>query len=294
MSPRKLKKSSAGKAPVLAAEMPSSSTSSLMFWLLIIGLCAGGYFYYQYQQNQQQALLERRVASDKQKAVVVVKQAPKKKRTAKTAQAEPSLAQEDGESDAELAAREAKERELILAAEELQELREQHEKAEFSKVYDDGEVEEEVQERTDNAVISSLASFEVFGAKPNEKAEYYIYYCSADWCGHCRKNLPAVQAEYKEMRRTRKVELILVAHDKTLVEAKAYAKKCKLKCPAVWADELKSKMFQSLPGYDSGCIGCKGIPHMYIVNAKGERLYERHGSFITEWKQYTVNNSDSK
>ncbi len=260
--------------------------------------------YYSYQQERAR---DARVAREERRAENAAIRAEKERsqqmkretarhRAEKTASSQHNEAEPDeepGETDLELAAREAKERELILAAEELQRLREMQDKADFRKTDDEEEILPE-EERAENSVVSALAAFEVFGSKVNKKAEYYIYYCSADWCGHCKKNLPTVKAEYAKMRKKGQVELILISHDKTQIEAKAYAKKSRLNCGAVWAEELKSKMFQSLPGYDAGCIGCSGIPHLYIVRADGTRIVEAHGSFIANWQQYIENDTKGK
>ena len=87
-------------------------------------------------------------------------------------------------------------------------------------------------------VVEALGKFKVFNSKPNLKAEYYIYLYSASWCGYCQQCMPVAVEQYKKMKASRKVELILICGDKSEGEGKSYLKSKKLKSPAIMFSEL--------------------------------------------------------
>lgn len=113
--------------------------------------------------------------------------------------------------------------------------------------------------------------------EPNTKAKYYIYLCSASWCGPCNKEMPDVVKAYEEMRKQGKTELILISADKTKDAAKAFLEKYKAEFPAVMGSDVSE---DNLPGYKE----VSGIPTAIFVNAKGEELTSGHGSMIAHWE----------
>lgn len=271
------------------------------FWLLLLVLCAGGYLYYDHaQEHNQQARAEQneRARAYKQKQEENARESQrlrsearqrvldKRQEQARKLEEHRAAEQACATAEAELAAREAKEREAILAVEELEHLRQLDEREQMLNPYrDELPAEEENTRPLKNAVVAALEQYDVFNAKPREKADFYIYLCSASWCPNCIKEMPTVVAEFKKMRRSGHVELILISYDKSLLEAKAFPKKYKLKCPTLWVEAMRQKTLQFLPGFsDDGC----GVPHVFIVDKDGRVITRGHGSIIKDWRYHTV------
>ncbi len=121
--------------------------------------------------------------------------------------------------------------------------------------------------------------------KPSKKAKYYIYLHSASWCGPCKALMPEIVKEYKKMKK-KKVEVILLGHDKTADEAVAYLEHYKAGFPGILASDPAGR---ALPGRDNGNFG---IPHATIVDEDGNVLYNGHGKGALEWKK--ICKSDKK
>ncbi len=112
-------------------------------------------------------------------------------------------------------------------------------------------------------------------AKPNTSVRYYIYLCSAGWCGPCNREMPHVVEAYKEMKESGLVELILVDFDRTREDAIAFINKYGVTFPALMAEDAAT-----LPGY----VSPRGIPTAIIVNAEGQVMMTGHGSQVLRWK----------
>ncbi len=126
-------------------------------------------------------------------------------------------------------------------------------------------------------VGTSLASLPIFnGIKPSTSARYYIYLCSAGWCGPCCRELPALVEAYKEMKESGVVEMVMVDFDRSPEDAAAFVKRYGVNFPASMSDNGVL-----LPGY----VSPKGIPHAMIVNAAGEVLVSAHADVIFQWKK---------
>ena len=137
-------------------------------------------------------------------------------------------------------------------------------------------------------VVEALGKFKVFNAKPNLKAEYYIYLYSASWCGYCQQCMPVAEAQYKKMKSTRKVELIVICGDKTEAEGKNYLKSKKLKSPAIMFAELQATQFQGLPG-----CGMPGYPAISVVDKEGNMIKNVVGAtavtdVLNSWRELTI------
>ena len=137
-------------------------------------------------------------------------------------------------------------------------------------------------------VVEALGKFKVFNAKPNLKAEYYIYLYSASWCGYCQQCMPVAEAQYKKMKGTRKVELIVICGDKTEAEGKNYLKSKKLKSPAIMFAELQATQFQGLPG-----CGMPGYPAISVVDKEGNMIKNVVGAtavtdVLNSWRELTI------
>ena len=170
-----------------------------------------------------------------------------------------------------------------------------------SKAADEDEMSEESAEDSEDAepeektkpsipkVVDALGKFKVFNAKPNLKAEYYIYLYSASWCGFCQQCMPDAVEQYKKMKASRKVELILICGDKSEGEGKSYLKSKKLKSPAIMFSELQATQFQGLPG-----CGMPGYPAISVVDKEGNMIKNVVGAtavkeVLNEWRDLTIN-----
>lgn len=136
------------------------------------------------------------------------------------------------------------------------------------------------------AVLAALENFKVHNAKVNTKAEIYIYLYSASWCRYCCECMPVAVEQYKKMKSSRKVEIILIGGDKTEKEAIQYLKSYKLKAPGIMFDALKATKFQGLPS-----CGMPGFPAVTVVTKDGKMLANVVGAgqvkeVLTNWKQY--------
>lgn len=111
-------------------------------------------------------------------------------------------------------------------------------------------------------------------AKP--RAKFYIFFCSASWCGICQQMLPQVIAEYEqEISRRRDVELILLNHDQTPEAAREYMEHHAPMLPGVQVHSLR---LETRPTY-------KYIPAFFIVNDKGELITVGGGNVLQNWKK---------
>ncbi len=139
-----------------------------------------------------------------------------------------------------------------------------------------------------SAVVAALEKFKVHNAKVNKKADFYIYLYSASTCGHCQTCMPIAVEQYKKMRASRKVELIVIGGDGSEQAAIKYLKSYKLKCPGIMFDALKATQFQGLPG-----CGFPGLPAVSVVDKDGQMIKNVIGGsqvreVLTNWKQYTI------
>ncbi len=130
------------------------------------------------------------------------------------------------------------------------------------------------------AVIKKL---DYLKTRANVKADYYVLLNSASWCGPCHREMPHVVEAYKEMKRTRKVELILLSGDKTEEAALAFLKQYKGKFPVVLG-------VPTIPGH----VKSGGVPNATIIDKDGNTLANGHGSIVMDWKKYTIDAEKAK
>lgn len=128
-----------------------------------------------------------------------------------------------------------------------------------------------------NPVMTGFKKLKSFNGKPNAKATYYFYLCSASWCGPCQREMPELVEAHKKMKKDGRCEIILVGYDKTLDGAKAYLKSHKAKFAGVWGED---KNIKELPGYQP----VPGIPYAILVDRSGKVLTVNHASMIKDWK----------
>lgn len=129
-----------------------------------------------------------------------------------------------------------------------------------------------------NPVLTGFKKLKSFNGKPSPKAKYYFYLCSASWCGPCQKEMPSIVECHKQMKRDGRCDIILIGHDRTPEEAKAYLKSHKAKFAGVWCKDDK---IDELPGNQP----VQGIPTAILVDRSGKVLTVSHASMIKEWKE---------
>lgn len=123
----------------------------------------------------------------------------------------------------------------------------------------------------------AIAEIDFMNGKPSKKANYYIYLHSSSTCVACKSIVPTIVKEYKKMKKAN-VEMILLSHDSTQEQAKAYIKENRIKFPAI----MDTDAAKSLPGYTQ----VSGIPSAVIIDKHGTVLKQGHGSLILEWKSF--------
>ncbi len=127
-------------------------------------------------------------------------------------------------------------------------------------------------------VAEALSNIELLSGKPLKGAKYYVYLHSASWCGPCKALMPQIVKDYKKMKK-KKVEVILIGHDKTPEAAKAYLEHYKADFPCILYTD---PAVNSLPGYTANFAG---IPHATIVDAEGNQIVDGHGKEVLEWQK---------
>lgn len=127
------------------------------------------------------------------------------------------------------------------------------------------------------AVEEALQGMKFVAGKPLKNAKYYIYLHSSSTCVACAGIMPSIVKEYKKMKKS-KVEIILIDHDSTVEEAKAYVKSSRIKFPAIMDDSSA----KNLPGYTP----VSGMPYAIIVDKHGTVIKQAHGSVVLEWKSF--------
>ncbi len=126
-------------------------------------------------------------------------------------------------------------------------------------------------------VAKELVKLDIFNAEPNWKARYYIYLCSASWCGPCKREMPKIVEKYPEMKK-KKVEVVLLGCDKTREAAEKYLKDFNAPFPGIMIDEGRD-----LPGFENPA----GIPYTVIVTDRGKVIVSGFARMIMgDWEDY--------
>lgn len=128
------------------------------------------------------------------------------------------------------------------------------------------------------AVPAALKKVKRVSGRVNQKALLYIYLQSASWCGPCKKAMPEIVEIYKEMRKDKRAEIVLVGWDRSPEEVKAYIESYKCKMPAVSKD---ARNVDKLPGF----AVAGGIPDAIMVDANGNVIKKGYPTYIIPtWK----------
>ncbi len=129
-----------------------------------------------------------------------------------------------------------------------------------------------------NKVGNALAALPLLNeVQPATSARYYIYLCSAGWCGPCNKEMPHAVEAYKEMKKSGLVELLLVDYDQTEKDAREFIEKFGVPFPAAM-----SAAASAMPGLPM----IKGIPAVVMVDGEGHVIKSGHGSLLRSWKEH--------
>ncbi len=127
-----------------------------------------------------------------------------------------------------------------------------------------------------NKVGAAIASLPLFNdARVNSSARYYIYLCSAGWCGPCNREMPHVVEAYKAMKESGLVELLLIDFDHSVEAARGFVEKFGATFPATMSPSAVG-----LPGYKEP----RGVPLAFIVDSEGNLVKFGHGSMIKRWQ----------
>ena len=108
------------------------------------------------------------------------------------------------------------------------------------------------------------------------KAKFYIFICSASWCGPCRALMPQVVEEYeKKMKKNKNVSMVLLGCDSDDESARKYIEHYETDMPGVLNKKVQLENRPEIPG----------IPWYFILNAKGELVSVGAGSKILNWEE---------
>ncbi len=133
------------------------------------------------------------------------------------------------------------------------------------------------------SVKDALEQMDVFNGEPNANAQYFIFLRSASWCGPCQKEMPEIVEIYKDIKASKKVELILWAADNSPEAAQKFLDQHKATFPATMDASILTEM-----------QGSSGIPHAYVVDKKGKLLYRGHGTLVKNWRYSTIDYRKNK
>lgn len=107
------------------------------------------------------------------------------------------------------------------------------------------------------------------------KAKFYIFICSASWCGPCRALMPKVVEEYeKKMKKNKNVSMVLLGYDSDDDAARKYIEHYETDMPGVLNKKVNLENRPEIPG----------IPWYFILNAKGDLVSVGAGSKVLDWE----------
>ncbi len=119
--------------------------------------------------------------------------------------------------------------------------------------------------------------------KANSKADYFILLNTASWCPPCRKAMPGIVEAYKDIKASKRVELIILSADRSEEDAESYLKGYKAKIPAVMGTP-------AIPGY----VKSNGIPNVTIIDKNGKTIVNGGPALITSWKKHTLDKESAE
>ena len=118
-------------------------------------------------------------------------------------------------------------------------------------------------------------------ARPTDDAKFYIYLCSASWCGPCRAIMPKIVAEYPAIKAAGG-EMILLCFDHSQQAGEAYTQKYNIEFPTIMSS-FRATAKRGLPGLSMP----KGIPFVIFVTPEGKVLHSGFGGSLLNWQEIT-------
>ncbi|NQZ57437.1 MAG: redoxin family protein [Lentisphaeraceae bacterium] len=143
----------------------------------------------------------------------------------------------------------------------------------FTEVKDKGKTTKTRTRAVGGSVASQLSGILVnsSGKKVSPKLsrkKYFVFYYSASWCPPCQKFTPDLVKFYNRNKNLRsKYEIILVSSDRSERDQLSYMKKKHMNFPAVKFSEIAASRAKAY-------MGGRGIPHLSMVDAKGNVLVD--------------------
>ena len=100
---------------------------------------------------------------------------------------------------------------------------------------------------------------------PAADASFYVYLCSASWCGPCRGFTPILVKFYKQTAKKSGIELIFVSSDKTSADMMGYMEKYSMPWLGLPFDALQKTALKKE-------LGVAGIPRLVVFGKDGKLL----------------------
>lgn len=137
-------------------------------------------------------------------------------------------------------------------------------------------------DRKGGPVLTALKALKPFNGKVNAKADYFVYLQTDGQDAQCdAKAMTRVTDIYREMKKSGRVEMVIICLEGTEDEAKSFLRKHKLRIPAVMD---QNELIENLPGLNAA----RGLPYAIFVSKDGKTLMEGGMSVLEQWENYTV------
>lgn len=147
--------------------------------------------------------------------------------------------------------------------------------------------EKKAADRKGGPVLAALKALKPFNGKVNSKADYFVYLQTDGQDAQCNaKTMSRVSDIYKEMKKSGRVEMVIVCLEGTEDEAKSFLRKNKLKIPAVMD---QNELIENLPGLNAA----RGLPYATFVGRDGKTHMEGGMSVLEQWENYTLNRREN-
>lgn len=137
-------------------------------------------------------------------------------------------------------------------------------------------------DRKGGPVLTALKALKPFNGKVNAKADYFVYLQTDGEDTQCDvKTMARVADIYREMKKSGRVEMVIICLEGTEDAAKSFLRKHKLRIPAVMD---RNELIENLPGLNAA----RGLPYAIFVSKDGKTLMEGGMSVLEQWENYTV------
>ncbi len=133
-------------------------------------------------------------------------------------------------------------------------------------------------------IAQELRKIKWFNARPNLKADFYVFLKASSSNEKCLAELPNVAKVYEEMKEDGRVELLLISYDRNKSMAQRYLESINATFPTTL---YKTKGVADLTGVKE--FG-RGAPYFVVVRANGtpEVCGGGVGGILSNWRYYTV------